>query len=93
MFFNFQFLSVVTDSTKEEEISIQIFNRKKDFFLNNSSSEYRNKPNRDKNANRKRDDAWFGKRKENRTPNRVNHSRSRSRNEIKVKALKGFYFH
>ena len=83
----------MTDSIKEEEISIQIFNRKKDFFLNNSSSEYRNKTSRDKNANRKRDDAWFGKRKENRIPNRGNHSRSRSRNEIKVKALKGLYFH
>ena len=28
-----------TDFTKEEEKSIQIFNKKEDFFLNNSSSE------------------------------------------------------
>ena len=46
-----------TDCTKEEEKSIQIFNKKEDFFLTNSGSEYRNKPNRDKNANTKRDDA------------------------------------
>ena len=48
-----------TDCTKEEEISIQIFNKKEDFFLNNSRSEYRNKANRDKNGNRTRDDGWF----------------------------------
>ena len=53
-----------TDCTKEEEISTQIFNKKEDFFLNNSRSEYRNKPNRDKNGNRTRDDGWFEKRKE-----------------------------
>ena len=46
-----------TDCTKEEEISIQIFNKKEDFFLNNSSSEYWNKPNRDENTNRKMDNA------------------------------------
>ena len=67
-----------TDCIKEEKISIQIFNKKENFFLNNSSSEYRNKPNRDENANRKRDDAWFEKRKGNKTPNRSNHSGSRS---------------
>ena len=70
-----------TDCTKVEEISIQIFNKKENFFLNNSSSEYRNKPNRDVNANRTSDNAWFEKRKENKTPNRSNHSRSRSRSE------------
>ena len=67
-----------TDCTKDEEIPIQIFNKKKDFFINNSSSEYRNKPNRDENANRKMDNAWFEKRKESKTPNRGNRSRSRS---------------
>ena len=70
-----------TDCTKEEEISRQIFNKKENFFLNNSSSEYRNKPNRVENTNRKRDDALFEKKKENKTPNRSNHSRSRSRSE------------
>ena len=86
-----------TDCTKEEEISIQIFNKKEDFFLNNS--EYRNKPKRDENANRKMDNAWFEKRKENKTPNRGNSSRSRGKfetvttDEIKVIALKGLYFH
>ena len=72
-----------TDCTKEEEISRQIFNKKENIFLSTSSSEYRNKPNRDENANRKRDDAWFEKRKENKTPNRGNHSRSRRRSEIR----------
>ena len=52
-----------TDCTKEEKTAIQIFNKKEDYFVNNSSSEYRNKLNRDENANRKRYDAWFGKRK------------------------------
>ena len=64
-----------TDCTKEEEISIQIFDKKEDFFLNNS--EYRNKPKRDENANREMDNAWYEKRKENKTPNRGNRSRSR----------------
>ena len=72
-----------TDCTKEEETSVQIFNKRGDFFLNNSSSEYQNKPNRDENSNRKRDDAWFEKRKENKRPNRGNHSRSRSRSETR----------
>ena len=61
-----------TDCTKEEEISIPIFSKKEDFFLNNSSLEYRNKPYRDENTNRKRNDAWFEKRKENKIPNRGN---------------------
>ena len=57
--------------------------QKERLFLNNSSSEHRNKPNRDENANRKKDDAWIEKRKENKTPNRGNHSQSRSRSETR----------
>ena len=72
-----------TDCTKEEEKSIQIFNKKEDVYLNNSSSEYRNKPCRDQNANRKRDNAWFEKTKENKTLDRGNHSQSRSRSETR----------
>ena len=34
-------------------------------FLKYLGSEYRNKPNRDENANTKRDGAWIKKRKEN----------------------------
>ena len=91
-----------TDCTKEEKTAIQIFNKKEDFFVNNSSSEYRNKLNRDENANRKRYDAWFGKRKKkNKTPNRAIIQEVESEvkpkivttDEIKVKALKRLYFH
>ena len=52
-----------TDSTK-----------KKENFPNNVSSEYRNKSNRDENANRKSYDAQFEKKKEYKTPNRGNYS-------------------
>ena len=71
----------------------EIFNKKEGFFRNNADSEYRNKPNRGKMED-------IEKRKQSKTPNRGNHSQSRSRSEleilttadIKVKALKGLYF-
>ena len=44
-------------STQKEEKSIKVFNEKEEFFLNNSSLEHRNKPNRDENNNTKQDDA------------------------------------
>ena len=68
--------------------SVQIFNKKEDVFLNNSSSEYRNKPNRDENANRKRGDTCFGETKENRTPNRGNHSRNRRKSETRNSSIR-----
>ena len=76
----------VCKKTKKKEISIQllqIFNKKEDFFLNSSSSEYRNKPNRDENANTKRDMLGLKYRKKNKTSNRGNHSKSRSRSETR----------
>ena len=90
-----------TDCVKEEKTAIQIFNKKEDFFVNNSNSEYRNKLNRNENANRKRYDAWFGKRKKNKTPNRAIIQEVESEvklkivttDEINVKALKRLYFH
>ena len=88
-----------TDCTKEEEMSIQIFNKKEDFFLNNSSSEYQNKPKRVANANRKMDNAWFEKRKEHKTLIEAILHKAEVKleivttDQIKVEALKGLYFH
>ena len=51
------------DCTKEKEISIQIFNKKEDFSLNNSTSEYRKKPNKDKTQIEKGTKLGLNKRK------------------------------
>ena len=89
------------DCTKEEEISIQIFNKKEDFFLNNSSSEYRNKPNRVKTLIEK--EMMLGLKRGKKTGHQIEAINQKTEaeakleivitDEIKVKALKGLYFH
>ena len=88
---------------KKKEISIQIlqiFNKKEDFFLNNSSSEYRNKPNRDENANTKRDmlGLKYGKKTRHQIEAIIQKAEAEVKleitatDEIKAKALKELYF-
>ena len=81
-----------TDCTKEEEKSIQIFDKKEDFFLNNSSSGYQNKPNRDESTERKRVSLKNGKETRHQIEAIIHESEAEVKleivtDEIKVKAL------